>query len=168
MKRDDPLPEQRTRAFGLVAGELLDQQAGHQQRLETVAKTIGEKAADTKAPIDEIGGAEGERKGERRLGGAFISEPPCASRPLDQRLGVAHQRLHGGGGSRAPRQRFKNQHPFLVAERHQRDRQPLALGSVGLLRRNIERRPRRSRPDRAPAPAPPPRDANRARARCRE
>ena len=159
------LAEDRARSFGGAARQVLDEQARDQQRLEAVAEAVGEKAADAEAPVDEIGGAEGERKGERGFGGALVAEPPAASRALDERVGVAHQRLQRGGRRRAPRQRFEDEHPLLIAERDQRDRQPLVLGQRDLLGRLRARRPPPSRPYRARARARRPPDADRAPAR---
>ena len=134
-QRGDPFAEDRARALGAAAGKVLDQQARHQQRLETVAEAVGKKAADAEAPIDEIGGPERQREGERAFRGAFVAEPPAAPCALDQRVGVAHQRLQGGGRSGPARQRLEDEHPLLVSERDQRDRQPLVLGELDLLRR---------------------------------
>ena len=50
-ERFDPFAENGARAFGVVAGEPLDQEARHQQHLEALAQTIGENAADPKAPV---------------------------------------------------------------------------------------------------------------------
>ena len=129
----DAFAEDRARALGAVAGKLLDEQARHQQRLETVAEPVGEKAADAEAAIDEIGGAERQGEGERGLRGALVAEPPAAPRALDQRVGVAHQHLQRGGRRRPARQRLEDEHALLVAERDERDRQPLVLGEPDLL-----------------------------------
>ena len=128
--------------------------------LEAVAEPLGEKAADAEAPIEEIGGAEREREGERRFGGALVAEPPVAPRALDQRLGVAHQRLHGGGRGGAPRQRLERPasapgcraRPAPTARR-------CALGQLALAPSGSRARPASSRPRRARARAVTPKDA---------
>ena len=131
-ERDRLVAEDRPRALGGAARQVLDDQARHQQRLEALAEPVGEKTPDPEAAVEEIGDPEREREGERRIGGALVAEPPAAPRALDQRLGVAHQRLERGGRSGAARQRLEDQHPFLVAERDQRDRQPRALGQLAV------------------------------------
>ena len=127
---DDPLAENRARPHGVRAHELLDQQTRNEQHLEPVAEPVGEKAHDSKTAIEEIGDAERERKGERSFGAALIAETPAASRAFAQSFGVAQQRLHGDGRGGALRHDFKRQHPFLVAERHQADREALMIREV--------------------------------------
>ena len=69
----------------------LDEQARHERHLEPVAEPVGEKAHDAKAAIEEIGGGERKRKGERRFGAALVAEPPVAPRALAQGFRVSRR-----------------------------------------------------------------------------
>ena len=124
---DDAFAENRPRPYGVGARELLDQQTRNEQHLETVAEPVGEKTHDSKPAIEEIGDGERERKGERSFGPPLVAETPAAPRALAQSFGVAQQRLHGDGRGGSLRHDFKRQHPFLVAERHQADREALMI-----------------------------------------
>ena len=101
--------------------------------------------ADAETPIDEISGLKRERERERGFGGALVAEPPAASCALDQRVGVAHQRLQGGGGSGAPRQRIEDEHPLLVSQRDQRDSHPIVFSQSDFVDRLAEAGRRLSR-----------------------
>jgi hypothetical protein len=128
----NPFTEDRTRAFGGVTGKPLDKQARHEQRLEALAKLIGEKAAHAKAPVKEIGGPEREREREGRFGGALVAKPSAAPRAFGKRLGVAHKRLDDSRRGRAAPEGFEHQHALLVSQRDQRHRDALALGEIDL------------------------------------
>ena len=129
---DDPLAEDRARPRRVGAGELLDQEAGHEQDFEPVAKSIGEKAHDSEPPVKEICRLESERESERRVDAALVAETSAAPRAFAEGFGVSEQRLHGDRRSRALGHDFERQHAFLVAERHERDRQALVIGQDGL------------------------------------
>ncbi len=103
------------------------------KQLEPIAEPIGEKAHDPEATIEEIGDREGERKGERRFGAALVAEPPAAPRAFPHRFRVAQQRLHGDGRGGSLGHDFERQHPFLVAERHEANRQALMIGQARLV-----------------------------------
>ena len=154
-ERGGLIAEDRPRSLGGVAGEVLDDQTRHQQGLEPVPEAIGEKTADPEAAVEEIGGAEREGESEPRLRGVLVSEPPAAPRGLDQRLGVAHQRLERGRRCGAPGQGFEDEHPFLIAERNQSHRQALVLGQLAISVRIARPAPPSSRPRRVRAPAAP-------------
>ena len=132
------------------AHELLDQQPRDEQHLEPVAQPIGEKAHNSEAAIEEIGGGERERKGERRFGAALVAEPSAASRAFAESLGVSQQRLHGHRRGGPLGHDLERQHPLLVSQRHQADRQALMIGQArfGDARRFCRRH---SRPRKAQA-----------------
>ena len=110
-----------------VAGELLDHQPHRQEPLEPLAEPLGEEAADPEPAVEKIGGAERQRKGEPRLGGALVAEPAVGARAFDHRVGVAQQLLHHGGRSRAGGERLHHDRALLIAERDQRHPDAIVL-----------------------------------------
>ena len=130
---DDALAEYRARPHRMGAGKLLDQKAREEQHFEAVTKSIRQKAHDSEPAIEEKGRSEREREGKRRLHNTLVAETSPAPRAFPKRLCVSQQRLHGGRRGRALRHDFERQHAFLVAERHQADRQPLAVFQAALI-----------------------------------
>ena len=123
----DAHPEDRAQAAVVEGQELVDQQARHQQQLDTVGEAIGDEPHDAEMPIEEIGDMERGGKRQRQPGRLAVTGPAFGARAFDQVVGIAQQHLHGGRRSDAVGPRLEGQHALLVRQGNQGDGEPVAF-----------------------------------------
>src|SRR6516162_4880438 len=85
----DALAKHRDQAPAIKGQEPVDQKPHNQQQLDAVCQALRKKSHDPEMPVQEIGNAECDWKGEPRLAGPAVSDAAFGPGALDQRIPIS-------------------------------------------------------------------------------
>ena len=128
----DPLAEHERHLAGDEAGQLLEHHAADQQQLEAVGQARDQRPVEAQVAVQPV--REPEAPAERQLAPrrADVAEPAAGAGAVDDRLGVGQQALEDLARHRAVAEMREDQLALLVGEREQAERDPVAVGDLGI------------------------------------